>query len=244
MIVPQLQGGIAEFDRCAPRAGGLILPDDLLPGAFKQAGAVERRHALLTTRPAHMAALIDYNEALRRQKPDWKVPDLDPASGGTEARALFLLEKPGPKTDRGTGSGFISVHNNDPTAKATYRFALVCNHLPLHWCLFANVIPWWDGTIKIGAGQHGLSTAAITELLVLLPELRAIVLVGVTAGKAWNKSGLPTPQGVRLWRSYHPGPQVRARYPARWALIPDHWPTRADLETEPAAPSGDGAAGP
>ncbi len=228
---------MAAFDRRAPRAGGLVRPRDLLPGAFRQADAVERRHALLATRPAHMAALIDYNEALRRQKPDWKVPDLDPASGGTEARALFLLEKPGPKADRGTGSGFISVHNDDPTARATYDFALVRNRLPLHWCLFANVIPWWDGTIKIGAGQHGLSTAAITRLLALLPDLRAIVLVGATAQTAWDKSGLATPQGARLWRSAHPGPQVRAGYRSRWDLIPSQWPTRADLEAGPAAPS-------
>ena len=233
MSVPPSQDEATEFDLRAPRAGGLAVPGDLLPRAFRQVGAVERRRALLATRPPHMAALIDYNDALRRQQPDWKVPDLDPASGGSEARALFLLEKPGPKADQGTGSGFISVHNNDPTAEATYRFALVRNRLPLHWCLFANVIPWWDGFIKIGPGQRRLAAEAITHLLTLLPELRAIVLVGATAQRAWARSKLATPEGVRLWRSDHPSPQVRAGYRSRWDLIPDHWPTRADLEAGP-----------
>jgi|SRR5208283_1255137 len=208
-----------------------LLPGDLLPRAMNDPGVVARRRALLASRPPHMATLISYVTKLRRQQPTWEVPDFDPAGGGAEARVLFLFEKPGPKTAATNGSGFLSIHNDDPTAEATYRFALERNRLPMHWCLFANVIPWWDGTRKISPEQRLLSAEAIEELLHLLPELRAIVLVGGTAQRAWKQSGLQTPAGVKLWRSDHPSPLVRARHRARWEAIPSSWPDRQSLST-------------
>jgi hypothetical protein len=182
-----------------------------------------------------MAALINYVAELRAQRPDWEVPDFDPAGGGVEARVLFLFEKPGPMTAAANGSGFLSIHNDDPTAEATVGFAIDRNRLPLHWCLFANVIPWWDGTRKISSEQRSLSARAIEDLLGLLEKLRAIVLVGSTAQRAWKRSGLQTPTGVKLWRSDHPSPLVRARYRARWEAIPSCWPDRQSLE----APMGE-----
>jgi hypothetical protein len=43
-----------------------------------------------------------------------RVPNVDPLDGGINARALFLLESPGPKAVR---SGFISHDNPDPSAR-------------------------------------------------------------------------------------------------------------------------------
>jgi uracil-DNA glycosylase len=205
---------------------GFLEPADLGPRALQHADARLRRRALLDSRPLHMTDLIDHVANLRRQRPQWKVPDFDPACGGVEARALFLLEKPGPMT---AVSGFISIHNNDQTAAAVHGFLLTRN-LPVRWCLFANVIPWWDGTRKISPEQRRLSTDAIKDLLKLLPDLRAIVLLGGTAQRAWKRIGLPTPAGVKLWESAHPSPLVRARYRARWEAIPTFWPDRQALE--------------
>jgi hypothetical protein len=177
-----------------------------------------------------MAPLIDLVSALRRLRPDWAAPDLDPASGGAEARALFLLEKPGPKTAPDRGSGFVSVHNDDATAAAIYAFALVRNRLPLGRCLFANAIPWWDGSTQVTAEQRGLALEAIAATLALLPDLRAVVLVGATARRVWDRGRFEPPSGARLYRSDHPSPQVRAGYRARWNAIPESWPDREALE--------------
>ncbi len=211
-------------------------PGDLTPRALRDPDAVRRRRALLDSRPRHMARLIDYVADLRAQQPGWEVPDLDPASGGEAARALFLFEKPGPRTSRTRGSGFISVHNDDRTAEATYRFALERNRLPLEWCLISNVIPWWDGTLAISPPQRRLATGAITGLVGLLQGLRAIVLVGATAQRAWDHSGVQPPPGVGLWRSAHPSPQVYAGYRERWEAIPSCWPDAEALDRPQAAP--------
>ncbi len=205
-------------------------PGDLRPRALRDPAALARRQALLEARPPHMARIIDYVAGLRAQQPDWEVPDLDPASGGEAARVLFLFEKPGPMTARGRGSGFISMHNDDRTAEATYRFAIERNRLPLAWCLISNAIPWWDGTRAISPLQRRLAAAAITGLIRLLPRLRAIVLVGATAQRAWDRGSLQPPPGVGLWRSDHPSPQVFAGYRARWEAIPASWPDAAALD--------------
>jgi len=175
-----------------------------------------------------MAPLLDYTARLRAVRPTWYVPDFDPASGGIGSHVLFLFEKPGPMTDDGKGSGLLSVCNDDPTAAATHVF-IARNGITLDRCLFANVIPWWDGAIKITAEQQKLAGLAIDELLGLLPSLRSVVLVGGRAQKAWDKIGSRVPPDVSVWRSDHPSPKVRAIYPDRWNKIPDHWPTAASL---------------
>ena len=67
------------------------------------------------------------------------------------------------------------------------------NQLTLDQCLFANVIPLWDGTRKISREQRALAGQAIAELIGLLPALCAIVLVGLTAQRAWDRVGLQAP---------------------------------------------------
>ena len=111
------------------------------------------------------------------------------------------------------------------------RAFIARNGLPLNQCLFANVVPWWVRTRAISREQRMLVGQVIAELIGLLPALRAIVLVGRTAQAAWDGAGLQSPCGVRIWRSVHPGPQVRARYPERWMRIPAHWPTYSGLSS-------------
>ena len=218
---------LSDIDGPGPHRAAFLLPADLQARALRDPAAVERRRALLAARPPHMAGLTEHLDELRRLRSGWEVPDADPAGGGTEARALFLLEKPGPGTARGR-SGFVSAQNDDPTAAAIHGF-LARNRVPTHWCLLANVVPWWDGAIRVTPEQRRLAGSALAGLLGLLPALRAIVLVGGTAQLAWARSGLPAPAGVRLWRSDHPSPQVRAAFRARWEAIPSCWPDRAAL---------------
>lgn len=67
-------------------------------GSYALASAEEqvRRRAELHT--AHIAPLSAFVNTLRvEQSLDSEVPYIDPHDGGTRARALFLLEAPGPK---------------------------------------------------------------------------------------------------------------------------------------------------
>lgn len=82
------------------------------------------------------------------------VPWFAPASGGIETRSLFLLEAPGQKSIdaeaalRRTGSGIISIDNDDPTAQncGTLRAkAALLYHESRHW----NSVPWYLGTADL-----------------------------------------------------------------------------------------------
>lgn len=68
------------------------------------------------------------------------IPYFDPAAATEGARVLVLLQDPSGEAE--DGSGFISKHNNDPTAHNTYLAtdrARLDYAISLHW----NVVPWW-----------------------------------------------------------------------------------------------------
>jgi hypothetical protein len=127
------------------------------------------------------------------------------------------------------GSGFISIHNNDPTAFATHTF-FTRRGLALTVCLFANAIPWWDDRRAVSRDHRTLAIAPLDKLIRLLPDLRAIVLVGKTAQAQWRRSKLGAPPGAAFFTSDHPSPLLRARWPERWERIPSCWPDRRTLD--------------
>src|SRR5688572_7487738 len=86
------------------------------PRTLKSSLERQRRKQMLNL--PHVAPLTNFARELRDSKVG-AVPDFDPLDGGIQARALFLLEKPGPKAFE---SGFISRNNDDPTAENTFRF--------------------------------------------------------------------------------------------------------------------------
>jgi uracil-DNA glycosylase len=171
----------------------------------------------------HMAPLVHYADKLCAMDRG-TVPHFDPLDGGIKARALFLLEKPGPMTDetgRGnrSGSGFISRNNDDPTAEATFHFMNEAG-LPRTQTLLWNVIPWWNGTRAITRTELQDGVACVHDLIALLPDLTAVVLVGKKAARAER---FLRDTRLNVLTSDHPSPLVRARYPERWQAIPQVW---------------------
>ncbi len=179
----------------------------------------ERRRAMLTL--PHMVPLTAYAATLRLRG-SVEVPDFDPLDGGTEAQVLFLLEKPGPMTAQSgkrTGSGFISRNNNDATAAATFRFMQEAG-IPRDLTVIWNVIPWWNGTVTVTNQELREGVECVKDLIRLLPNIRAVVLVGQKAATA---QAYLASTGLPLFISDHPSPQVRARWPERWRAIPLEW---------------------
>ncbi|MFC8276504.1 hypothetical protein ACFUJR_29020 [Streptomyces sp. NPDC057271] len=66
---------------------------------------------------AHVRAINELVDGLRDQDGRGWMPYVAPWHGGTEARVLSVLRDPGPKTQDGTGSGFLCTENDDPTAE-------------------------------------------------------------------------------------------------------------------------------
>jgi hypothetical protein len=161
-----------------------------------------------------MALLAAFAAALRAGTPHM-IPDMDPLDGGTEARVLLLLEKPGPQAAR---TGFVSRDNPSPTSAAIRAFLDEAG-LPRGETLLWNAAPVWNGTIRLGVAELREGLGHLPDLLALLPRLDAAILVGRHAARAEPL----LPQHVRVIRSAHPSPQVRAAFPERWAAIPQAW---------------------
>ena len=171
----------------------------------------------------HMIQLTEYAKSLRGG--GLEVPDFDPLDGGVKARALFLFEKPGPMVaakGRGkrAGSGFISRDNDDQTAEAIFNFMRQAG-LPRRQTILWNVIPWWNGTRAVTRSELNDGVAHMKKLINLLPNVRAVVLVGKKAGKA--RLELETIGSLCLFNSSHPSPLVRARTPEKWKAILLDW---------------------
>jgi hypothetical protein len=194
--------------------------------------AVALRKGML--REPHIAPLTDFVTKLRGTHPDWEFPDFDPLDGGSNADILFLFEKPGPMTSAGgTGSGFISRNNDDPTAEATFGFmkeAGLSRKRTVTW----NVIPGWNGTRRVTTTELREGIDALKGLIPLLPELRTIILVGQKAQRARS---LVEPLGLRIFVSAHPSPLVRASQPDVWRAIPSIW-AQAGALAKPAGMVG------
>lgn len=168
----------------------------------------------------HVKPLTVFAATLRKRGLG-EVPEFDPLDGGVNARALFLFEKPGPMTAEQHGSGFISRNNDDPTAEATVEFmqkAGIPRELTVTW----NLIPAWNGTRKITGQELREGVKRLAELMVLLPELRAVVLVGRRAASVEHCLKEQHP-GFHIFASAHPSPLVRAKFLDRWNAIPSEW---------------------
>ena len=165
-----------------------------------------------------------------------KWPDFDPYGGGVNASILFLFEKPGPKAAE---SGFISTNtNSDPSAHHTVDFMTQCG-VPRNRTVLWNVIPWWNGQIRVTNAELQMGVRQVEHLIQLLPNLRAVVLSGRKAqgaGPHLSRSGFARydrstgmGQVIRhrnrpsIFSSYHPSMQVRNGNPEKFASIRQVW---------------------
>lgn len=176
----------------------------------------------------HAAPLSAYVESLRERHPTWEFQDFDPADGGVDADMLFLFEKPGPTTSstgKRQGSGFISRNNDDPTAEATFSFMVEAN-IDRKRTVTWNIVPGWNGTIKVSTAECRNGLDELRTLVALLPRLKTVVLVGRKAGKA---EAFMRSSGLHVFTSAHPSPKVRSINRPMWDLIPQQWAAAAEL---------------
>jgi len=75
-----------------------------------------KKDRIREARVAPLNALAD-RIADVRNLPHGHVPYVDPDLGGIAARVLVMLDNPGTRARAGTGSGLLSLDNDDPTAR-------------------------------------------------------------------------------------------------------------------------------
>ena len=157
--------------------------------------AVKRAHL----RDPHVQPFNDLADAIADSEgiPRGFVPYVDPQLGGVNATVLALLDNPSTKAEAGTGSGLLSLENNDLTAKNCAAFY---NNLGLRPGQFVH---WNVAPAPIAGEKNGQSSNSerergarwLKDIVELLPNLRVILLMGDNARDGWKKSGL-NPDGV------------------------------------------------
>lgn len=123
------------------------------------------------------------------------VPYVDPDQGGIHARMLVLLDNPSTKAEAGTGSGLLSLDNNDRTARncreAYERHGVDCRDV-VHW----NVVPFPVAGVKNGGSTNAERTRAVPwtcEVVGLLEKLQIVLLLGGAARDGWERAALDLP---------------------------------------------------
>ena len=169
---------------------------------------------------SHMLPLKRYVDSLRKLCPASYTPYFDPNDAGINAKILFLLEKPGRMTDPSNGgSGFISLDNDDDTARATKKFisdAKIDRSEIIMW----NTIPSWNGTRKITKSERDESGKLLKQLLIILKDVSVIILVGKVAQKIIKIVDL---SNYHIIMSLHPSPINRASRRSEWDNLPQIW---------------------
>lgn len=188
--------------------------DDDRQKSLKDSGQIALRVAALSK--PHIKPLADFVKTLR-QLGYGEVPNFDPEDGGVDAKALFLLEKPGEKAIE---SGFVSRNNNDETAANIFRFMEEAGIPRKKTCLW-NAVPGRNGPGKPTAPEIRQGAKALADLLRILDKVRVVVLVGNEAGEAWLLAEIQP--CLPIIKSAHPGPTNRKFNSDLWKAIPTQW---------------------
>lgn len=154
------------------------------------------------------------------------VPYADPAAATDGVRILLLFQDPSEAAE--TGSGFISRHNNDPTARNAYEaheLAGINYSTALHW----NVVPWWASKnpafpTRTAEKEAPRARPFLMELLGLInPAPSVVVVSGGAAQRAWKTAtsrGLPDHCArLEVLQCPHPSPLSYPRTDKKTGLL-------------------------
>ncbi len=195
------------------------------PKSLKREEEREARKAMLAE--PHVAPLAALAERIRAEGQGRTVPDFEPLDGGVDARALFLLEAPGPKA---VESGFVSMNNPDESAKTTIGIVREAG-LDRKDLAYWNIVPWYVGSgTKIRPVEKAdlkEATGYLAELLSLMTKLEVVVLVGNKARDGFYAARTDIAKSIKgplpflVAETMLPSPQVIHTNPANRAKIMD-----------------------
>jgi hypothetical protein len=131
----------------------------------------------------HVEPINRLVDTLREAGRGW-LPYVAPMYGGTGARLLSLFRDPGPKTQAEGGSGFLSVENDDASAETLSRYFSETG-IDVKDVVTWNAYPWYINRAP-NAAELRAGLEPLYRLLDLLPNLRVVMLHGVTARQAWR----------------------------------------------------------
>lgn len=170
------------------------------------ASRAEQREHLSDLHVAPISRMVDELSGDGR----W-MPHVAPVHGGVEARMLFVLRDPGPKTKDPDhkNEGFLCVENDDPTAE---RF---CGLLERADIAVRDTLPWnaypWFINKAPSQSQLREGLVPLRRLIGMMTDLRVVLLMGNHAQASWGLlegSGFEIPASVTVLRTRHPSNQA------------------------------------
>lgn len=165
----------------------------------------------------HIAPINTYVDEIRSEA--W-APYVAPIYGGVNARLLYVLRDPGPKTQDDTGSGFLCWENDDATAETICR---LCEEVGI---VASDAMPWnaypWYINRDPKAKELEQGVVTLKRIIDLLPNLQVVLLLGKAAQDGWDRLERRFPTGIaarnfKVIRTFHtsrqaffhPDPEVR-----------------------------------
>ncbi|WP_421874631.1 uracil-DNA glycosylase [Mycolicibacterium wolinskyi] len=177
---------------------------------------------------SHIAPINQFVADLRDVANNLWLPEVAPMHGGIDAQVLSVLRDPGPKTQLGSGSGFLCIENDDPTAERQLQL------FEQHGISPRKVLPWnaypWYVNRAPKAGELNAGAAVLLQLLDLVPTCCVVLLQGTHAVDVWHRMlklspTLPQERGIEAVESIHPGRQ------ALWTPNPTERQARINKQT-------------
>lgn len=139
----------------------------------------------------HIAPINSLIGDLRGQAParsnGW-VPYIAPSCGGVDATILCLMQEPGEATLAETGSGMLSLENDDPAAESLGKLLDGAGIDPSETVLW-NAFPWYrsEPGSRMSAADEIAGVDPLKRLLRLLPKVRVVHLHGASTRKVWER---------------------------------------------------------
>jgi hypothetical protein len=157
----------------------------------------------------HVRPINELVDALRDDTRGW-IPHVAPLHGGIAAGVLSVLRDPGPATQDETGSGFLCIENDDPTAERQLQSFSEVGIAP------ADITPWnaypWYINAAPKSAQLDAGVAPLLAVLELMPDVRVVFLQGAHARDGWARLATRHPARARrvpaVVATYHPGRQA------------------------------------
>lgn len=177
---------------------------------------------------AHIAPINQFVAELQDPTNNLWLPEIAPMHGGIDALVLSILRDPGPKTQVGSGSGFLCIENDDPTAERQLQL------FEQHGISPREVLPWnaypWYVNRAPKAAELNAGADVLRRLLDLVPDCRVVLLQGTHAVDVWRRALKLSPtlsqdRSIEAVESIHPGRQ------ALWTPDPGERQARVDKQT-------------
>ena len=155
----------------------------------------------------HIRAINELIEEIGSTVGSPNLPYNDPLFGGVDAELLFVMKAPEADADpQKSGTRFLSFDNDDDGAANIFN-ACAQNGIARSRCIAWNICPFPIAGSRPTASDIRRAAPCTRRMISLLPDLKAVVLLGGPAHAGWNDGLLGAKRrSVTVFKGASPSP--------------------------------------